>query len=127
MTIHYSDHDATKIAEMTVSGRITKADYDAITGPLSDFAERHGTIRFLEIVRDFGGFDPSVLVPGIRYDFRMMPHISHVAVVSDLGWISPVVKAAGAVMPFRMRVYDLGEEAAAREWLKTADRTPESY
>lgn len=127
MTIHYSDDDSTKIAEMTVSGRITMADYEAVAAPLEKFAERHGVIRFLEIVREFGGFDPSVLLPGIQFDFRMIPQISHVAVVSDLGWISPIVKATGAVMPFQMRVFDLADEAAAREWLRTADRTPEAY
>jgi hypothetical protein len=42
-------------------------------------------------------------------------------VVSDIGWFSPLTKAAGAFMSTKLRTFDLAEEDAARDWLDGAE------
>jgi hypothetical protein len=110
----------TKTFEFTVSGKVTMEDFNALSGPLEDFAEEHDKIKLLEIIEDFQGFDPMMMWQGMKFDLKIIPHISHCAVVSDMGWISPLTKAAGAFMATKLRTFDLEELDAARAWLAEA-------
>ncbi len=120
MATSYRMIPETRTFEFTVSGKITSDDFDALAGPLEDFAEEHGKIKLLEIVEDFQGFDPMMLWKGMKFDIKIIPHITHCAVVSDMGWISPLTKAAGAFMATKLRTFDLSELEAARAWLAEA-------
>ena len=120
MTIAYHEDDATRVAEIRVGGKIMAEDYDRAVTPLQDFIDRHGTVKLLEIVDSFGGYDPTVIWEGIKFDFRNVRHISHVAVVSDIGWIGPVSKAAGALLPTKLRTFAMSELAQARAWITGA-------
>lgn len=117
MTVSYSiDHDA-QLIEFRVSGYITKEDYTALLDPMQAFIDRHGRVKMIEIVESFEGFDPAVLLPGIKFDLKNISHISHVAVVSDIGWISPFVKMAGMVISTKLRFFEMDDLDEARSWV----------
>lgn len=116
MTIDYTEDDATRTAEVIVRGKITAADYQAAVAPMQAFIDRHGTVKFVEVIESFSGFDPAVLWPGIKFDWQNINRISHVAVVSDLGWIGPLSKAAGAVIASQVRFFEMDELDTARAW-----------
>ncbi len=120
MSITYSEDDATRTAEIVVNGKVTKEDYEAAIAPMQAFIDQHGTVKFIEIVESFGGLDPSILWPGMKFDWQNIRHISHVAVVSDLGWIGPMSKAAGALISSQVRFFDMDDLDEAREWVRTA-------
>lgn len=120
MATSYRMIPETKTFEFTVSGKVTTADFDALAGPMEDFVEEHGTIKLLEIIEDFHGFDPTMLWKGMKFDLKILPHISHCAVVSDMGWLSPLTKAAGAFMATKLRTFDLADLDSARAWLAEA-------
>ena len=88
MAITYTEFPEKKRVEFTVSGQITKADYDSIAGPMEAFIDAHGTVQMIEVVDHFSGFAPGLLLPGLRFDIKALPHISHIAVVTDIGWLS---------------------------------------
>jgi hypothetical protein len=120
MTISYHEDDATRTAEIVVSGRITAEDYDKAITPMQSFIDRHKTVKLIEVIESFQGFDPWIIWDGIKFDMRNIPHISHVAVVSDIGWIGPMSKAAGALISTKLRIFELSQLDEAREWIKTA-------
>ncbi|CUX79746.1 MAG: SpoIIAA-like protein [Roseibaca calidilacus] len=120
MTIEYREDDATRTAEVLVRGKITMEDYTAAVEPMQAFIDRHGTVKFIEVIESFSGFDPAVLWPGIKFDWRNISQISHVAVVSDLGWVGPLSKAAGALISSQVRFFQLDELNAARAWIAQA-------
>ncbi|MDD9744578.1 MAG: STAS/SEC14 domain-containing protein [Marinovum algicola] len=117
MAITYTEFPEKKRVEFTVSGQITKADYDSIAGPMEAFIDAHGTVQMIEVVDHFSGFDPGLLLPGLRFDIKALPHISHIAVVTDIGWLSPIARSVGALLPTRMRVFPRDGLDAARAWL----------
>lgn len=121
MPITYVEHPETKSVEFTVEGHMSREDYDKVIEPMQAFIDTHGTIRMIEVVKSFTGFDPSVLLPGIQFDLRNMRHISHVAVVSDIGWFSPFIRAASAVTPLQIRSFSMDEIDAARAWIADPD------
>lgn len=120
MTLGYTEYADDIVVEVRLDGRINRDEYDACIEKLQDFIDAHGTIRMVEIIDSFTGFDPSTLWEGLKFDFRNIKHISHVAVVSDIGWISPASKAAGALISTQLRTFDTAHLGAAREWVRAA-------
>ena len=121
MSVTYAEDPETRTIELTVRGRVTESDWNAIKPRFEAFMETHRTIRLIEVIEALGGFDASLIWEGIRFDFKAIPHISHCAVVTDIGWMSPIVRAASAVMPTVLRTFPLSELEAARTWLRTAE------
>jgi len=121
MATTYKEISEQKTAEIIVDGKVTKEDFDRITGQLHKFIETHETIKFLEVIQNFKGFDPSVIWDGIKFDMQHLRFISHCAVVSDIGWISPISRAAGAFMSTRLRTFSLDQLNEARQWIKNPD------
>ncbi|MGP6087710.1 STAS/SEC14 domain-containing protein [Antarctobacter jejuensis] len=122
MSVTYDENDETQVVEFTVDGHLSRADFDRLSGRMLDFADRHSKFRMIEVVRRFPTFDPSILLPGIRFDLRILGKITHIAVVTDLEWISPFVSFAGMVTPPKMRMFKYSELEAARIWAAQADR-----
>lgn len=120
MTISYTECDTSKVAEIVVSGHITWADYEKVITRMQAFIDRHDRVKLVEIVESFSGFDPSVIVPGIKFDWKNIQHISHVAVVTDIGWMGPLSKAAGALVSTKLRTFDLAHLEEARVWIADA-------
>ncbi|MCC1493964.1 STAS/SEC14 domain-containing protein [Cognatishimia sp. F0-27] len=121
MTLTYSEDPAAKLMEFTVSGHLGREEYDAVIEQVQAFIDTHGTVRMIEVIESFPTFDPSILLPGIRFDIKNLSHISHVAVVTDIGWLSPITRAAGAFMSTKMRVFETKDIEAARDWVRTAE------
>lgn len=121
MALTYTEDANSKVMEIRLDGRVTRADFDAIKDRVQAFIDAHQPVRMVEIIDSFEGFEPSVLWPGIKFDIRNIRHISHVAVVSDIGWISPLSKAAGAVVSTRLRTFDMAHLDDARDWVRSAD------
>lgn len=121
MPITYTEHPDTKTVEFTVEGHMSRADYDKVVTPMQAFIDTHGTIKMIEVVKSFTGFDPTVLLPGVAFDIRNIRHISHVAIVSDISWFSPFIQAASAVTPIQMRSFAMKDIDKARAWVATPD------
>jgi hypothetical protein len=117
MSVTYTEFPERKRVELTVSGHLSKADYDEVIAPLQAFIDAHGTIQIVEVVESFEGFDPSVLLPGFKFDIENIQHVSHAAIVSDIGWISPIAQAASRLLPTQIRTFALDERDAAHDWL----------
>lgn len=120
MSVQMILDDTRKLAELRVDGAVTREDFDRIAPDFEAFVEACGTIRLLEVIERMGKIDMSMVWDGMKLDLRVIPHISHCAVVSDIGWLSPVSKAAGALMSTKLRTFPMAEESAARTWLREA-------
>ena len=120
MTITCIEDDNTKTIEFTASGYFKREECNDVIDQTQAFIDRHSTIKMIEVVESFNGFDPSVIWPGIKFDFKNTRNISHVAVVSGTGRLSPLAKAAGAFLPTKLRTFAISELDDVREWIKVA-------
>lgn len=120
MTVTYLENDATRTIEVTVSGHISRVEYDDVSDRMQRFIDRHQIIKFIEVVDDLDGFDPAVIWPGIKIELGSSPAISHVAIVSDIDWIAPLTKATGAFFSPRLRTFPRGDLHRARSWINGA-------
>lgn len=116
MTITLSEHPKEGFIEIGVSGRVTEAEMNAALPQIERFIEEHGTIRIVEVIAGFDGFDLGAVRPGIAFDFKHLRHITHAAVVCDKGWMGPVSRLVGAILPVQVRTFSSHDRDAARAW-----------
>lgn len=114
----YMEYPSEKRIELTIDEKVDRAFFDEIIPQVEAFMAAHGKIRMVEVIKDFKGFEASVLWDGIKFDKENLKHVSHVALVSDVGWISPLSKAVGALVSSDVRCFDLDELEAARAWAR---------
>ncbi len=122
MACIYSEDTNEPIVEVRVLGRVTQNDMDNILPKLEAFIEKHGTIRFVEVVESFEGFDPTTVLDGLKFDLNHLTDVTHAAVVSDIGWIGVMTRAASMVMPVTIRAFTMDQLDEARDWARTVDR-----
>lgn len=120
MAVSYIEKPDENMIEFSVSGFITSADYDSVIDPMDAFLDARENVRLLEIVHSFEGFDPKLILPGLRFKSEHMKRFSHVAIVSDIGWFSPIIKAIGTFSSTELRLFSMSELTAARRWLAAA-------
>ncbi|MBR0553464.1 STAS/SEC14 domain-containing protein [Stakelama marina] len=106
------------VIEFTVDGRISREQYDAVAAEIESQIAQHGKVNIVEIIRDFEGMEPSLWWRDIRWGFDHLSQLSRTAVVTDSGWIGPVSKAVGALMPVDIRVFPMRDLDAARLWVR---------
>jgi hypothetical protein len=118
MACIYTEHDTLPVAELRVIGRVTDHDMDEIIPKLEAFIDKHGTVRILEVIERFDGFDPATVLDGMKFDLQHLSDVTHAAVVSDIPWVSFVTSAAAMVMPLTIRVFAMSDLDAARAWIE---------
>lgn len=122
MTLLYKEYPEAKTVEIHVDGKVSHEEFDTVIADMDAFIQTHGTVKLLESVASFKvGMDVSMFWEGLKFDMKNIRHISHCAVVSDIGWISPLSKAAGAFMSTKLRTFNMDDIGAARVWLNDPD------
>jgi len=121
MTITLSEHPEEGFIEIGVTGRVTEADMNAALPQIERFIETHGTIRIVEVIAGFEGFDLAAVRPGIAFDLGHLRQISHAAVVCDRGWMGPVSRLVGTILPVTVRTFASHDRDAARAWAADPD------
>ena len=125
--ISYKNHQDSNVAEMTVEGKVTAADFEEVTTQMTADIETHGKLRLLEEIRSFEGMDLMTLWKDAQFGLKHVNDFSHVAVVADAEWVRTIASAAGNVLSGEVKAFDRSSIDAARNWLITAsDKTLES-
>jgi hypothetical protein len=104
------------LVELTVDGRIERADFERVVAEFERLLETHKQLNVVEVIRNFEGIDPSLWWQDVRWSFGHIHRFARAAVVTDSGWIGPVTRAVGALLPSEIRTYPLADIAAARLW-----------
>jgi len=121
MSTLYIEDPTNKTVELVIDGKVTKDDFNRIASQLETFIGTHGKIKLLEVIRDYNGFEPSMVLDAIKFDFKHKKAISHCAVVTDKKWISSFSKATSGLVPFKVKTFSIDGIDDARKWLKAPD------
>ena len=106
------------VIEFTVDGEIGAAEYDAVIAALEEQITRHGRVSVVEVIKSFTGMAPSLWWKDVTWGFSHLNEFARAAVVTDHGWIGPVSRAVGALMPAEIRAFRLEEIEEARKWVR---------
>ena len=117
MPLHYTDDKATCVIELTVRGLLCEADYKTVLPEMAGMIERCGTVGIVEVVESFAGFLDGEAI-SIPVADAVMARISRVALVSDIGWVCPVLSAAPPSVTTSIRSFPLEAIEEARSWVR---------
>ncbi|HUU25647.1 MAG TPA: STAS/SEC14 domain-containing protein [Methyloceanibacter sp.] len=81
--LSYTEHDNAQAVEISLSGRVSTAEFDRVAEQLEAFIARHGQVRVLEQIKDFEGMDAAALWHDVKFSFRHLKDFSRIAVVAN--------------------------------------------
>ena len=111
-------------AEITVSGKVVQSDVRALLPQLRRAADRHRTLRIVEVIEGLQWYVFGAIWPLFEQDIDLLSKLTHAAVVCDFGWTGPVTRAAALVGPITHRSFLTQDRDAARNWIANSDGRP---
>jgi hypothetical protein len=106
------------VVELTVAGGITRDDYDRVVAEMDGAITKFGKLRVIEVIEEVGAIDSAIWWQDIKWAWHHLKDVARCAVVTDKGWIGPVTRAVGALIPAEIRVFRLAEIDKARIWVR---------
>ena len=118
--IEYKNNLNNNIVEITVEGKITKADIEQTITQLKLDLKHHGKLRILEEIRSFEGLDPIALWQDVNFGLTHANDFTHAAVIADAKWMRTVSQAVDSILPAKVKVFEQSQIELARKWLLNA-------
>ena len=109
-----------KIADLHIFDDVRWEEFHAIAPELEDFILSNSKVRLLQVIDGVNRLESDLLWDGLRFDRKIVSHISHCALVGDLGWLGPLERAKEALLPMELRLYAHRMESMARQWVHRA-------
>lgn len=108
-----------RVFAFEIDGYIDDDEMDVISKEINTRIERGEKLRLLGRIKSFGGFDPEILTEGSFYKMKVgsLKAVEKYALVSDEGWLKPLIGFAKTVSGIEMRHFPLSEEKAAMDWV----------
>jgi len=106
-----------RVLEVTVTEKLTRADYEMFVPQVERLIQRHGKIRVLMTMRDFHGWELSALWEDIKFDVKHFRDIERLAMVGEKKWQEGMSKFCKPFTSADIRYFDLDEMESARRWV----------
>ena len=123
LIIEYKNYPDNNIAEISVAGKITEADFDRVSSQMKADINKHGKLRLLEVFHSFGGIDPITLWKDAKFGLAHLNDFTHVAIVAEPTWLQTIAGAVGNLLSAKVKAFEGSQIETARAWLLNA---PES-
>ncbi len=106
------------------SGKLTHDDYVNKLIPLCDeMLEKQSPLKMFYVIGvDFDGFELAAMWDDAAYGIKHWRDISHIAFVTDEGWMCAVAAMFAPLFPGAIRVFGLSEQEQAKDWISKAER-----
>ena len=99
------------------SGKIASEDYRDVVLPALEQAARSGDVRFLIVMRSFGGISGGALWQDLKLGIEHLRSWKRIALVTDIGWMSHATDLFGWMTPGETRTFSLAEQDQAISWV----------
>ena len=109
------------VLELTVDGGVDRADYEAAVAAVDAMLKTRDKIDVIEIVRDIGWIAPEIWWRDLVFHLGHRHFMRRAAVVSDHGWVGPIVRLFAPFYPSAIRTFPESRLDEARAWVREAD------
>ena len=99
------------------SGKLSAEDYRDVVLPALVRAASSGEVRFLIVMRDFGGMSGGALWEDLKVGLEHLRAWKRVALVTDIEWITHFAALFGWMTPGQMKTFGLGQLDDAKAWV----------
>ncbi len=109
------------VLAIEASGKVTHDDYRNTLIPNADAMIARGPIKMLSVIgTDFTGFELEALWDDTVFGLKHWHDFSHIAVVTDHGWLNALVNMFKPFFRGEVRLFRLAELPAAKDWITKA-------
>lgn len=107
-----------------VTGKVTHEDYRNILIPRAEAMIAKGPVKLLYVVgKDFEGYELEALWDDSAFGVKHWHDFTRIAVVADQGWLRAAVTMFKPFLPCEVRLFNLGDLAAAKTWITCTEKT----
>jgi hypothetical protein len=99
------------------SGKLAAEDYRDVILPALERASATGDVRFLIVMRDFGGMTGGALWQDLKTGFEHLRAWKRIALVTDIAWMTHATDLFGWMTPGETRTFPLDQRDQAIQWL----------
>lgn len=108
-----------KVLGIKVSGKLSHADYEGFVPKIEEIIKKHGSVRVLFEMVDFGGMEAGAVWDEMKFDAKHASQIERCAVVGDRKWQEWMVSLS---KPFffrsELRFFPIEESEKAWSWIR---------
>jgi SpoIIAA-like len=116
--IELKEQAAGNILDVTVTGRLTKDDYEHFVPEVERLIHEHGKVRVLFDMHGFHGWTPGALWEDIKFEARHFRDIERLAFVGERKWEAGMASFCKPFTSATIRYFDRGEVDEARQWVR---------
>ncbi|MCC6363233.1 MAG: STAS/SEC14 domain-containing protein [Bryobacterales bacterium] len=109
---------------VTLSGKLTRSDYQEFVPPLENYMKEHGKIRMLVRLADFHGWDAGALWEDIKFDMKHFSELERLAMVGDSKWEKWMASFCKPFTTAKIRYFDSSHENEANAWIRAEAKAP---
>ena len=99
------------------SGKMRAEDYRDVVLPALERAAAAGEVRFVIVMRDFGGMSGGALWQDLKVGFEHLRKWKRVALVTDIEWMKHMTSLFGWMTPGEVKIFSLAQQGEAIEWV----------
>ena len=99
------------------SGKIAAEDYRDVVLPALEQAAKTGDVRFVIVMREFGGMTGGALWQDLKMGFEHLRSWKRIALVTDIGWMSHATDLFGWMTPGETKTFPLDQKEQAIHWV----------
>ncbi|MEQ3638013.1 STAS/SEC14 domain-containing protein [Alcanivorax sp.] len=110
--------DDDRVVGARISGKMTRAEFDAVTSALEAALQKQPKVRFYAEMETFGGVSMDVLFQDLKFGLSHWKHFDRQAVVTDKDWMRRLSILADKLLPFiEVKVFSSDDTEAAKAWI----------
>ncbi len=119
MNIELKTDENGRILNVTLSGKLTRQDYQQFLPEVERQIGQHGKLRMLVDMHDFHGWTVGALWEDIKFDMRHYKDIERIAFVGETKWQKGMAAFCKPFTNATLRYFDHNQAAEARAWLSS--------
>jgi len=117
MPLKFNETEKGEIVHVTVSGKLTKEDYQLFVPRIEKDIQENGKVRILFQMQDFHGWEMSALWEDIKFDMKHFKDIERLAMLGDKKWEKGMSSFCKPFTTAKIRFYTPDEIDQAKKWL----------
>ena len=106
-----------KLAEIHISGRLSRQDHEELVPELERLIRLHGRIRILVQLHHFTGWTFGALWEELNFDCRYFPDVERIALIGEKQWHKGLTLLFKPFTRAEVRCFFPDEGHEARDWI----------
>ena len=118
MTLTFNETEKGQFIDLTVTGKLTKEDYQHFVPRIEKDIQENGKVRILFQMKDFHGWKAAALWEDIKFDWKHFSDIERLAMVGDKQWEKGMSVFCKPFTTAKIRFFNPDEIEQAKSWLQ---------